>query len=91
MTYVQEEQILFSADGFGKFGVYDADADDWACEARRYYFNICGKYGVQVSKVLDKVANLPGVKAIAPLHGPVLEGENERSITLIPYLGTLRS
>ena len=45
MTYVQEEQILFSADGFGKFGVYDADADDWACEARRYYFNICGKYG----------------------------------------------
>ncbi len=75
MTYVQEEQILFSADGFGKFGVYDADADDWACEARRYYFNICGKYGVQVSKVLDKVANLPGVKAIAPLHGPVLEGE----------------
>lgn len=75
MTYVQEDQVLFSADGFGKFGVYDADADDWACEARRYYFNICGKYGAQVAKVLDKVSALPGVKAIAPLHGPVLEGE----------------
>lgn len=74
MTYEQEEQILFSADGFGKFGVYDADPDDWACEARRYYFNICGKYGPQVSRVLDKVATLPGIKTIAPLHGPVIEG-----------------
>lgn len=75
MSYVPEEQVLFSADGFGKFGVYDADADDWACEARRYYFNICGKYGVQVAKVLGKVAALSGVKAICPLHGPVLKDE----------------
>ena len=45
MTYVPEEKTLFSADAFGKFGIYDADPDDWACEARRYYFNICGKYG----------------------------------------------
>ncbi len=74
MSYDAEEQVLFSADGFGKFGVYDADADDWACEARRYYFNICGKYGAQVSKVLDKAAALPGIKAICPLHGPVLTG-----------------
>ncbi len=75
MSYVPEEQVLFSADGFGKFGVYDADADDWACEARRYYFNICGKYGVQVAKALGKVAALSGVKAICPLHGPVLKDE----------------
>lgn len=75
MSYVPEEQVLFSADGFGKFGVYDAGAADWACEARRYYFNICGKYGVQVAKALGKVAALSGVKAICPLHGPVLKGE----------------
>lgn len=75
MSYVPEEQVLFSADGFGKFGVYDAGADDWACEARRYYFNICGKYGVQVAKALGKVAALSGVKAICPLHGPVLKDE----------------
>ena len=55
--------------------MYDADADDWACEARRYYFNICGKYGVQVAKALGKVAALSGVKAICPLHGPVLKDE----------------
>ncbi len=75
MSYVPEEQVLFSADGFGKFGVYDADPDDWACEARRYYFNICGKYGAQVAKVLGKAATLPGVRAICPLHGPVLTGD----------------
>lgn len=74
MTYVKEVKTLFSADGFGKFGVYDADPDDWACEARRYYFNICGKYGVQVQKALDKVKELE-VDTICPLHGPVLEGE----------------
>lgn len=74
MSYVPEKQVLFSADGFGKFGVYDADADNWTCEARRYYFNICGKYGVQVSKVLDKAAALPGIKTICPLHGPVING-----------------
>ena len=74
MTYLASEETLFSADGFGKFGVYDADKDDWACEARRYYFNICGKYGNNVSNVLKKVAGLK-VSKIAPLHGPVLEGE----------------
>lgn len=74
MSYCPEEKVLFSADAFGKFGVYDADADDWACEARRYYFNIVGKYGVQVQVVLKKVAPL-SISSIAPLHGPVLEGE----------------
>ena len=76
MTYCPEEQVLFSADGFGKFGVYHADEDDWACEARRYYFNIVGKYGVQVSNVLKKLADKP-VKTIAPLHGPMIEGEKK--------------
>ena len=66
--------MLFSADGFGKFGVYDADADDWACEARRYYFNICGKYGQPVSTLLKKAAALD-IQKILPLHGPILEGE----------------
>lgn len=76
MTYCPEEEVLFSADGFGKFGVYHADEDDWACEARRYYFNIVGKYGVQVANVLKKLADKP-VATIAPLHGPVLEGEKK--------------
>lgn len=74
MSYCKEEKVLFSADAFGKFGVYDADADDWACEARRYYFNIVGKYGVQVQAVLNKLAAFE-IASIAPLHGPVLEGE----------------
>ncbi len=76
MTYCPEEQVLFSADAFGKFGVYHADEDDWACEARRYYFNIVGKYGMQVSNVLKKLADKP-VKVIAPLHGYMLEGEKK--------------
>ena len=76
MTYCPEEQVLFSADGFGKFGVYHADEDDWACEARRYYFNIVGKYGVQVSNVLKKLAGKT-ISTIAPLHGPVLESEKK--------------
>lgn len=74
MTYCPEEKVLFSADGFGKFGVYAADEDDWACEARRYYFNICGKYGLPVSNVLKKAAGIE-IETICPLHGPVLEGE----------------
>ena len=73
MTYVEKEETLFSADGFGKFGVYNADPDDWACEARRYYFNICGKYGNNVANVLKKVAAVK-IQKICPLHGPVLEG-----------------
>lgn len=73
VEYEQKEGILFSADAFGKFGAlsYD-DPDGWACEARRYYFNICGKYGVQVQALLKKLANVE-IKKICPLHGPVLE------------------
>ena len=74
VAYEQADKVLFSADAFGKFGVYDADADDWTCEARRYYFNIVGKYGASVQCLLKKVANLP-LKVIAPLHGPVLKGD----------------
>ena len=70
-SYEQSEKVLFSADAFGKFGVYDADPDDWACEARRYYFNIVGKYGNQVQSVLKKAVALD-IKTICPLHGPVL-------------------
>ena len=74
VTYCPEEKTLFSADGFGKFGVIDADADDWACEARRYYFNICGKYGAPVTTLLKKASALD-IQTICPLHGPILEGE----------------
>lgn len=70
VTYESKEKVLFSADGFGKFGVLDTD-EDWACEARRYYFNICGKYGVQVQALLKKAAKLD-IEKICPLHGPVL-------------------
>ena len=69
-TYESTEKILFSADGFGKFGALDAD-EDWACEARRYYFNIVGKYGSQVQLVLKKAAGLD-IEKICPLHGPIL-------------------
>ena len=74
VSYDDADRVLFSADAFGKFGVYDADADDWACEARRYYFNICGKYGAPVSTLLKKAAALD-IQQILPLHGPVLAGE----------------
>ena len=70
MTYDACDKILFSADGFGKFGALDAD-EDWACEARRYYFGIVGKYGAQVQAVLKKAAALD-IEIICPLHGPVL-------------------
>ena len=73
MTYLVEDKTLFSADAFGKFGVYDADPDDWSCEARRYYFNICGKYGAPVSLIMKKASALD-IETICPLHGPVLEG-----------------
>ena len=76
VAYETSEKILFSADGFGKFGALDAD-EDWACEARRYYFNICGKYGVQVQNLLKKAAGLD-IEIICPLHGPILK-ENLRS------------
>lgn len=74
MSYESTEKVLFAADGFGKFGALVNETDDWACEARRYYFNICGKYGVQVQAVLKKAAGLD-IQTICPLHGPVLKGE----------------
>ena len=70
MEYEETEKILFSADGFGKFGTLDTD-EDWDCEARRYYFNIVGKYGMQVQSVLKKASKLD-IKTICPLHGPIL-------------------
>ena len=70
VTYDSTDKVLFSADGFGKFGALDAD-EDWACEARRYYIGIVGKYGAQVQALLKKAANLD-TKIICPLHGPVL-------------------
>lgn len=71
VTYEKTEKILFSADGFGKFGSLDTD-EDWTCEARRYYFNIVGKYGMQVQALLKKIASLE-IKMICPLHGPILK------------------
>lgn len=78
MSFEQTEKVLFSADGFGKFGALERTGGlwctpqtDWACEARRYYFNICGKYGGPVQRVLEKVAPLD-VRIICPLHGPML-------------------
>ena len=82
VAFEESTGTLFSADAFGKFGAISksafwADEDDWACEARRYYFNICGKYGPQVGALLKK---LPAVKLIAPLHGPLMRND------LTPYL-----
>ena len=70
MTYDSTDKVLFSADGFGKFGALDVD-EDWACEARRYYIGIVGKYGKQVQAVLKKAAGLD-IQIICPLHGPIL-------------------
>lgn len=70
VTYDSTDKVLFSADGFGKFGALDAN-EDWACEARRYYFGIVGKYGLQVQNLLKKAAALD-IQKICPLHGPVL-------------------
>ncbi len=71
VTYEKNEKVLFSADGFGKFGALDTE-EDWACEARRYYFNIVGRYGMQVQALLKKASALE-IQAICPLHGPVLK------------------
>ena len=71
VTYEQTEKILFSADGFGKFGALDVD-EEWDSEARRYYFGIVGKYGMQVQALLKKAANLD-IQMICPLHGPILK------------------
>lgn len=70
VTYDAKDKVLFSADGFGKFGALDVE-EDWACEARRYYFGIVGKYGMQVQNLLKKAAALD-IQIICPLHGPVL-------------------
>ena len=70
VTYDQTEKVLFSADAFGKFGALSVE-DDWACEARRYYFNICGRYGTQVQNLLRKAGHLD-IAMICPLHGPIL-------------------
>ena len=71
VTYDQLDKVLFTADGFGKFGAL-AHEEEWACEARRYYFNICGKYGAQVQALLKKAAKLD-IACICPLHGPILK------------------
>jgi len=71
VTYDSKDKVLFSADGFGKFGALDVN-EDWACEARRYYIGIVGKYGAQVQALLKKAAGLD-IEIICPLHGPVLK------------------
>lgn len=71
VAYESSEKVLFSADAFGKFGALDTE-EDWACEARRYYFNIVGKYGVQAAALLKKAAGLD-IQKICPLHGPILQ------------------
>ncbi len=82
VTYESSEKLLFSADGFGKFGALDAE-EPWTDEARRYFINIVGKYGMQVQNLLKKAAALD-ISAICPLHGPVLSGD------LTPYLEKYR-
>ena len=87
VSFDDADGVLYSADGFGKFGAlgkcgfYGRDDDDWACEARRYYFNIVGKYGAQVQQLLKKAAALP-IQAIRPLHGPLLEDNLQEYIHL---------
>lgn len=80
VTYDSLDKVLFSADGFGKFGALDAD-EDWACEARRYYFGIVGKYGMQVQNLLKKAAALD-IQMICPLHGPILKENIEYYVNL---------
>ena len=82
MTYDCTDKVLFSADAFGKFGALDAeDPEGWACEARRYYFGIVGKYGAQVQALLKKAAALE-IKTICPLHGPVLAEDLDTYLNL---------
>ena len=80
VTYDAHDKVLFSADGFGKFGALDAD-EDWACDARRYYFGIVGKFGMQVQNLLKKAAALD-IQIICPLHGPVLKENLEYYVNL---------
>ena len=80
VTYDNLDKVLFSADAFGKFGTFDTD-EDWACEARRYYFGIVGKYGVQVQALLKKASALE-IEKICPLHGPILSENLEYYLNL---------
>ena len=80
VTYDTLDHVLFSADGFGKFGALDAD-EDWACEARRYYFGIVGKFGMQVQNLLKKASTLD-IQIICPLHGPILKDNLEYYVNL---------
>lgn len=80
VTYDACDKVLFSADAFGKFGALDAE-EDWACEARRYYFGIVGKYGMQVQTLLKKAGNLD-IQTICPLHGPILTENLEYYLNL---------
>lgn len=89
MTYDKKEKALFSADGFGKFGALDVE-EDWACEARRYYFGIVGKYGAQVQAVLKKAAELQ-IAAIYPLHGPILTDNLQYYLNLYDIWSSYRA
>ena len=88
VTYDETDKVLFSADGFGKFGALDVE-EDWACEARRYYFGIVGKYGAQVQMLLKKAAKLE-IRTICPLHGPVLSENLEYYIGLFDTWSSYR-
>ena len=88
VTYDETDKVLFSADAFGKFGALSHD-EDWACEARRYYFNICGKYGVQVQNLLKKASALD-IATICPLHGPILNENLEYYINLYDIWSSYR-
>ncbi|MBR0119370.1 MAG: FprA family A-type flavoprotein, partial [Eubacterium sp.] len=82
-SYESSEKILFAADAFGKFGALDVD-EDWACEARRYYFNIVGKYGAQAQALLKKAAGLD-IEKICALHGPILPDKEDLSYYIGKY------
>ena len=89
VSYESREKVLFSADAFGKFGAL-SHQEDWACEARRYYFNICGKYGNQVQALLKKVAGLE-INTICPLHGPMLTENLDYYISLYDCWSSYRA
>ncbi len=89
VTYDDKDKVLFSADGFGKFGAFDVD-EEWACEARRYYFGIVGKYGTQVQNLLKKASALK-IEKICPLHGPVLSENLEYYINLYDIWSSYKS
>ena len=80
VTYDHADKVAFTADGFGKFGALNHE-EDWACEARRYYFNICGKYGISVQALLKKLSSLE-INHICPLHGPILSDNLDYYINL---------